>query len=182
MANRPSNRDRNAWTVDLMHLEPHHRVLELGCGPGLALRRCLERVREGRVVGVDHSEAMIVQAARRLRGFLADGRLGLICADESALPLLEAGFDRIFAVNVIQFIAERRALFQSIRHRLTPGGMVAMTYQPRNKNPTRADALRMADAVAADMAAAGLVAPCTAELPLTPVPAVCVMAQRPAES
>ncbi|HSR57656.1 MAG TPA: hypothetical protein VLL57_05675, partial [Candidatus Binataceae bacterium] len=37
LARRSSNRQRNAWTVDLLSIEPRHRVLEVGCGPGVAL-------------------------------------------------------------------------------------------------------------------------------------------------
>jgi len=66
MATRPSNRERNAWTVGLLRLEPGHTVLEIGCGPGLALKACAAQVTSGRVVGIDHSEAMVRQARRRL--------------------------------------------------------------------------------------------------------------------
>ena len=37
MATRGSNIERNRWTVDLLELKPHHRVLEVGYGPGLAI-------------------------------------------------------------------------------------------------------------------------------------------------
>ncbi len=43
MANRRSNRERNDWTVDLLNIRSRDRVIEIGCGPGLALAACLER-------------------------------------------------------------------------------------------------------------------------------------------
>jgi cyclopropane fatty-acyl-phospholipid synthase-like methyltransferase len=180
MATRPSNRERNRWTVDLLELSPGQRVVEIGCGPGVALGHCLAQVEGGLVVGLDQSAAMIATAARRHGAALAEGRLILVHGNARAVGQLDGGFDRIFAVNVVQFIADRKALFALIRDRLKPGGRVAMTYQPRNRNPTRADAVRMAEQIAADMAAAGLVDARTAELPLKPVPAVCVMAARDA--
>src|SRR5829696_5871014 len=66
MANRGSNRQRNEWTVDLLEIAPTDRVLELGCGPGLALAAAAQRAALGRVVGLDHSEVMIGQARARL--------------------------------------------------------------------------------------------------------------------
>jgi hypothetical protein len=39
MSHRPSNKERNRWTVDLIAAERDARVLEIGCGPGLALPR-----------------------------------------------------------------------------------------------------------------------------------------------
>src|ERR1700728_1568372 len=34
-AHRPSNRQRNAWAVSLLGVQPADRVLEIGFGPGL---------------------------------------------------------------------------------------------------------------------------------------------------
>jgi hypothetical protein len=39
IANRPSNLERNNWTVDLLDLKPTDNVLEIGFGPGIALKR-----------------------------------------------------------------------------------------------------------------------------------------------
>lgn len=48
MARRPSNREHNRWTVNLLALEPHYNVLKIGCGPGLALKACATEVTDGR--------------------------------------------------------------------------------------------------------------------------------------
>jgi hypothetical protein len=39
MANRPSNIERNRWTVDLLNVQPSDHVLEIGFGPGLRCER-----------------------------------------------------------------------------------------------------------------------------------------------
>ena len=51
------NLRRNEWVVSLLGIEPNHHVLEIGCGPGVALELAAELATRGRVVGVDHSEA-----------------------------------------------------------------------------------------------------------------------------
>ena len=48
MSHRPSNRERNRWTVDLIAPARDARVLEIGCGPGLALAALCDRVTIGR--------------------------------------------------------------------------------------------------------------------------------------
>src|SRR4051812_48481350 len=53
-------------TYLLMHIEPGHQVLDLGCGPGTDTIPLAEMVGpSGRVVGVDHDAAMIAEANQR---------------------------------------------------------------------------------------------------------------------
>ncbi len=43
MALRPSNRKRNVWAVSVMDVQPDDRVLEIGFGPGIAVREIARR-------------------------------------------------------------------------------------------------------------------------------------------
>ncbi len=65
MALRPSNRQRNRWAVALLDVGPTDRVLEIGFGPGIAIREAARRATRGRVAGIDHSPEMVRQATRR---------------------------------------------------------------------------------------------------------------------
>ena len=38
MGHRSSNRERNRWVVSLLDVQPTDRVLEVGFGPGIAVR------------------------------------------------------------------------------------------------------------------------------------------------
>src|ERR671932_1469772 len=64
---RPSNVRRNRWAVELLDVKPTDRVIELGCGPGVAIAALAARATRGLVVGVDHSQVMVSQARRRNR-------------------------------------------------------------------------------------------------------------------
>lgn len=179
MATRPSNRARNLWTVDLLDIHEDDRVLELGCGPGLALEACAARATSGRVVGLDHSETMIAQATKRLAPAIAEGRAELRVGGLEAIPSLGGGFDKAFLVNVVQFLPDMAAAYRIFLGALKPGGVAATTYQPRHKNPTRADALKKAEEIREAMDEAGFAGIRIEELPLKPVPAVCVLGVRP---
>jgi cyclopropane fatty-acyl-phospholipid synthase-like methyltransferase len=48
MGRRSSNVRRNRWAVDLLAVEPTDRVLELGCGPGMAIAALAEELDSGR--------------------------------------------------------------------------------------------------------------------------------------
>ncbi|MFI7439401.1 hypothetical protein [Nonomuraea indica] len=68
-AHGPSNRERNIWAVSLLDVQPTDRVLEIGFGPGfgpgVAIAEFADRATRGHVFGIDHSQAMVRQAARR---------------------------------------------------------------------------------------------------------------------
>jgi ubiquinone/menaquinone biosynthesis C-methylase UbiE len=178
LARRPSNRQRNLWTVELLEIEPTHRVLELGYGPGVAIEACARRASRGRVVGVDHSETMRRAATRRNAHAVAEGRVELHTASFDALPDLGAPFDRILAVNAVMFAADAEALLRELVNRLRPGGRIAVTFQSRRPGATTADSKRGGAVVAAALERAGLESVRVETLPLEPVAAVCVLGCR----
>jgi cyclopropane fatty-acyl-phospholipid synthase-like methyltransferase len=178
MAARGSNRERSRWTVDLLHIDPDDRVLELGCGPGVALEHVARRLESGTVVGIDHSPVMAKQATRRNREAIAAGRVLVRVEPIEDVRAVGGLFTKIFSANVIQFMPDKTAFFRLLHTRLVPGGTVATTYQPRNKNPTRADAIAMADQISAAMKSAGFAEIHIEERDFKPL-AVCVIGVRP---
>jgi cyclopropane fatty-acyl-phospholipid synthase-like methyltransferase len=176
LAGRGSNLVRNRWTVDRLDPANRERILEIGCGPGVALELVLSRA-SVTATGVDHSELMIAQARRRNAKAARAGRLTLIRGTIDDVPVTAAPFDKAFSINVIQFV-DQPAFIARAHALLKPGGVLATTYQPRHAKATRADALKMADKLTQTLAAAGFENIRTEELDLRPVPAVCVVAQR----
>src|ERR1700730_7137417 len=70
--------------LDQMKLAPDENVLDVGSGAGWLVRLLAERVPEGRVIGMDISDAMVRTAPRNYVAVEnADGRVG--SADE--IPL-----------------------------------------------------------------------------------------------
>jgi cyclopropane fatty-acyl-phospholipid synthase-like methyltransferase len=176
MANRPSNRMRNEWTVSLLKLEPHFTVLEIGCGPGLAIKACSKKVTDGMVIGLDHSEVMVFQSKKRLAKEIAEKKVRIMHDNLYNLSnsSLQIQFNRIYSLNVVQFFPDIDIAFQQIHRLLSDGGMVATTFQPRSSNPTRSQALAMADKIKHAMINNGFTEIQTQELPLAKAPAVCV--------
>ena len=98
---------------------------------------------------------MLDQAARRNRDAIAAGRVRLRFGSVECLEESDGLFTKVFSVNVVLFIENKAALFGSLLRLLAPDGTVATTYQPRHKNPTRADAFAMAEEIERAMGAAG---------------------------
>ena len=179
MANRRSNRERNYWTVDLLNVQAGDRVIEIGCGPGVALEACLTRAGDGQVVGLDHSWTMLDQARARNVEANREGRLELQLGSLDDLPATVGSFDKVCSANVVQFFPDRAAAFRKMYSLLKPKGVAATTYMPRSKNPSRANALNMAEEVRQHMEDAGFANIRIEELAIDPVPAVCVIGEHP---
>lgn len=179
MAHRPSNRERNSWTVSVLDPQVSDHILEIGCGPGLALQVCAARVTQGLVVGLDHSQTMLNQALGRNARAVQQGRLQLRLGSLEQLAFTNEVFDKIFSVNVVQFFDEKASAFNTLFLRLRPAGRIATTYMPRGQSPSRGKALAMADEIKRHMETVGFIRIRIEELSLRPVPAVCVIGERP---
>ena len=87
MASRASNRRRNVWTVSLLDVQRNDRVLEIGFGPGIAVREVSRLAVEGYVCGLDHSDEMLRQATRRNAAAIRMGRIDLRLGSVDCLPV-----------------------------------------------------------------------------------------------
>jgi SAM-dependent methyltransferase len=176
MAHRTSNRERNAWTVELLDLKPNDRVLEIGFGPGLSLALAAQKVTQGEIVGLDHSAVMLAQATNRNRDAIARGRMRLVLGSVDSLALGQTAFTKVFSVNVAMFWKDRGATLGAVRNIMTPGGLLATTHQPRHAGSVAEDARRFAEAFSRDLARAGFRDVRVEHLRLKPIPAVCIVA------
>jgi ubiquinone/menaquinone biosynthesis C-methylase UbiE len=129
----------NDWAVDLLELSPRDRVLEVGYGPGLAIQRLAARATEGLVVGVDHSELMRRQAARRNREALAAGRVELHVGSAERLPVPAASFTHALAVNSLQFWPDLPAALAELRRVLRSQGRLLLLLRMRREAAGRFD-------------------------------------------
>src|SRR3954463_5506309 len=135
---RSSNVARNRWAVELLDVQPTDRVIELGCGPGVAIAAFAARATRGLVVGVDHSRAMIAQAGRRNKAAVADGRVHLVVAPVELLSVRDGLFDAALAVNTVGMWPEPAARLSELAHLLRPAGRIALVSQPRCPGATAA--------------------------------------------
>lgn len=182
MGRRSSNVRRNRWAVELLDPQPTERVLELGCGPGVALASLAERAPQGLVVGVDHSDVMLGQARRRNAAAVAAGRIRLVHASVEhvvgRVDVTGGPFDAALAVNTVGFWAEPADRLREIRSLLRPGGRIALVSQPRCPGATSATSTAAGDELADALVAAGFDGIRRETLELDP-PAVCVLATVP---
>ena len=124
------NRQRNAWTISMLDIQPNDQVLEIGFGPGQGIQEVAKLTPNGFVCGIDLSATMVVQASKRNTAAIRSGRVHLQQGSESPLPFDTNKFNKVFAVNSMQFWSNPIAGLQEVIRVLRPGGRVVITIQP----------------------------------------------------
>jgi ubiquinone/menaquinone biosynthesis C-methylase UbiE len=120
--------DRLHAVVDQLGLRPDERVLEIGCGHGVAATMVCERLDGGKLTAIDRSAKMIAAAERRNARFVEAGTAEFIVAELEKLDLGSRRFDLVFAVRVGLFHREPERAHALVQPWLEPGGRVLSFY------------------------------------------------------
>ena len=114
--------------VERRDLRPGDRVLEIGCGHGVAATLVCERLTSGSYTAVDRSPKMIAAAERRNAEHVAAGRAEFLVMALESLELGERRFDVIFAARVGLFQREPERARALAGRWLAPGGRLVAEY------------------------------------------------------
>jgi ubiquinone/menaquinone biosynthesis C-methylase UbiE len=111
-------------------------VLDVGCGTGGTAILAAELVgREGRVIGVDLSERMVMRARAKARARGVRNAEFLV-ADMGELALPDEGYDAVISAFSIFFVADIEAQVRKLWRLVRPGGQLALTaWGPRSFEP-----------------------------------------------
>ena len=123
---RVVNRRPNDLAIEALDIAPGDDILELGFGPGQAVRRMAELAPRGRVYGIDQSDVMLAQALRTNRHAVEEGRVSLRLGRFEPLSYPDAFVDKILAVNVLYFWTNPTAVLDEAWRVLRPGGVMAI--------------------------------------------------------
>ncbi|AHY48116.1 Methyltransferase domain (plasmid) [Rubrobacter radiotolerans] len=131
MAGRTKAAGRLIWAVEVLAVEPADRLLEIGCGQGVAVSLVCERLDGGSITAIDRSAKMIEAARRRNADHVAAGAASFQTATPLDADLGGALFDKVFAVNVGVFVRGQpvRELAVLYEH-LAPKGRLFLFHEP----------------------------------------------------
>ena len=118
--------ERLARIVSELGVRPGERVLEIGCGHGVAATLLCER--GARLVAIDRSPKMIAAAARRNAAYVRSGAAEFLVASLEEADLGERRFDAILAVRVGLFHREPERARELAERWLAPGGRLLAAY------------------------------------------------------
>ena len=112
------------WGTEVLErLAPRgeERAIDAGCGSGRVTRHLLERLPNGRVIGVDGAPSMIERARENLAPY--GDRVELAIGDLLELDLKEP-VDVVFSNATFHWILDHQRLFGRLYEAMRPGGVL----------------------------------------------------------
>ncbi|HWO98927.1 MAG TPA: class I SAM-dependent methyltransferase [Bacillus sp. (in: firmicutes)] len=128
------NKEINKWTIAHLNVQSGDHVLEVGFGPGYSIEHMMENYLSLKVDGVDVSETMKAQAEKRLEKYILDGNVRLFLGDIEKASLPRGTYDKVLSVNNYTIWSKPGKGLQNLYDAMKPGGKIAITMQPREKD------------------------------------------------
>ncbi len=165
--------ERFIWAVDTLEVRPTDRLLEVGCGHGVAVSLVCEKLTTGTITAIDRSPKMIDMATRRNREHVDAGRAVLDAVALEDADLGDRRFDKVFAFNVAPFWLQPKVALGAVRKHLARHGAVYIFWDARHFAPERTQDL--GNELADRLREGGFSIDRVLVEDLQPVPAVCVV-------
>jgi len=125
MTRAPSWRAHCADLVDQANIQKGHRVLDLGCGPGISAFGMLDRVPDAEIVGLDLSRTMLFLAEQWRKVERNGHRVEFIRADATRLPFADHSFDAVTGHSFLYLLPDAEGVLREVKRVLRPGGRCA---------------------------------------------------------
>ncbi|MCW4025296.1 MAG: methyltransferase domain-containing protein [Candidatus Bathyarchaeota archaeon] len=106
------------WAQELipkLHLNGNETLLDIGCGDGKITAEIAKHLPNGKVVGIDSSQEMIILAQTSFPNITFQH------ADARNLPFQDE-FDRVFSNAALHWILDQKRVLASVFHSLKSGG------------------------------------------------------------
>jgi ubiquinone/menaquinone biosynthesis C-methylase UbiE len=114
------------WGFQHIAIERHHTVLDVGCGGGGTVHKLAGIAIEGKVYGIDYSQASVIAARRTNKHWIKMGRVEILLGSVSCLPFSDQMFDLVTAVNSHYYWPNLVTDLQEVTRVLKPGARLVL--------------------------------------------------------
>jgi ubiquinone/menaquinone biosynthesis C-methylase UbiE len=110
------------WGLKHINIGSRDTILDVGCGGGRTIEKLADIAREGKVYGVDFSEASVAASRKANRQSIKIGRVEVHHASVSQLPFADGMFDLATAVETHFYWPDLLNDLREVQRVLKPGG------------------------------------------------------------
>jgi ubiquinone/menaquinone biosynthesis C-methylase UbiE len=113
--------------LDAMSIDRTARVLDMGCGTGLAARAIARREAfAGHITGVDLSPYLVAAAKRLASEERLAGHLEFLAGDVRTLNFADGSFDAVIGHTLLSHVEDPLAVLKEAARVVRPGGMIGV--------------------------------------------------------
>jgi SAM-dependent methyltransferase len=134
------------WGLKHVQIEENFTILDVGCGGGRTIEKLAAPATRGVVFGADFAKGSVAASRAKNAKLIREGRVEIIEASVSQLPLPENKFDLITAVETQYYWPDLVRDMQEIRRVLKPGGtliVIAESYKKGAYNKLRQPVMKL---------------------------------------
>jgi len=125
------NMDQLNKLLELLKLNEHHEVLDLGCATG-TITEYISDVTNASITGIDFAEEAIKWAKERTKS--KQDRLKFMTMDMDKLDFPEKSFDMIIAIDTLYFVDDLSDTVQKMKDLLKQNGKIGIFYSQMIKS------------------------------------------------
>src|ERR1700760_2240732 len=105
-------------TLDVMHIEPTDRILDLGCGTGWASRRMARQATNGEIVGLDVADEILRRAEQTSTEFK---NIRYVWGSAEKIPAADGAFSKVLSVESFYYYADQGKALDELHRVMAPG-------------------------------------------------------------
>lgn len=126
------------WGLGYLSVGKSDTILDVGCGGGRTVSKLAGMASEGKVYGVDYSEASVAASKKMNAREIAAGRVEIIQGSVSALPFGDGVFDLATGVETHFFWPDLPGDLREVLRVVKPGGRLLLIAEVYAGMKTRA--------------------------------------------
>ena len=128
------------WGLSHVSVAPHFTVLDVGCGGGRTVSKLAALAAQGKVYGVDFSDASVAASKRTNARHIAGGRVEIREGSVSQIPFADSTFDLVTAIETHFWWPNLASDIREVFRVIKPGGsviLIAEVYKGANTMASR---------------------------------------------
>lgn len=117
-----SHYDVTGWALQLWSISPDDKILDIGCGGGMTLKRMSSDIVNGHLTGLDYSKISVEESTRLNAKDVTSGKMDIIEASVEKMPFSDNYFDKIITVESFYFWPNPSENLKEVLRVIKPGG------------------------------------------------------------